>query len=204
MNHYQQYVEDLKQTLDCLPWESIDQVVNLLHQARVEGRQVFVMGNGGSASTASHMACDLNKNTVAPHYPRFRVIALTDSMALFSACANDFSYEDVFVEQLANFLRAGDVVVAISASGNSPNVLKAVKMAQAHKAVTVGWSGYDGGKLAGLVDFPIVVQSDSIEQIEDVHLMLEHMVTAALRRISNEEMTILNTFKFNLQQLAAN
>lgn len=204
MNYYEQYVIGVKRTLDCLPWESINQVVNLLHQARLDGRQVFVMGNGGSASTASHMACDLNKNTVAPGHPRFRVMALTDSMAFFSACANDFSYEDVFAEQLTNFVREGDIVVAISASGNSPNVLKAVKLAHSHKAITVGWSGYDGGKLAGLVDLPVVVPSHSIEQIEDIHLMLEHMITAALRDVAHDNLTIRKDYRFSLQPVGAN
>ena len=204
MNYYEKYVGGIKQTLDCLPWESIQHVVNLLHQARVDGRQVFVMGNGGSASTASHMACDLNKNTVAPDYPRFRVIALTDSMALFSACANDFSYEDVFAEQLINFIREGDIVVAISASGNSPNILKAVKLARMHKAITVGWSGYDGGKLAGLVDIPVVVPSHSIEQIEDIHLILEHMITAALRDFAQDNLVIRQDYLFGLQAVGAN
>ncbi|MCX6044211.1 MAG: SIS domain-containing protein [Chloroflexi bacterium] len=203
MNYYKQYVVDIKQTLDGLPWESIQEIVYLLHQARLSGKQVFVMGNGGSASTASHMACDLNKNTVAPNHPRFRVMALTDSMALFSACANDFSYEDVFAEQLENFVREGDVVVAISASGNSPNVLKAVKLARAHKAITIGWSGYDGGKLAGLVDFPVVVPSQSIEQIEDIHLMLEHMITVALRNKATEPVALNGDYIFGLQRVEA-
>ncbi|CAN5742451.1 SIS domain-containing protein [soil metagenome] len=203
MNYYKQYVVDIKQTLDGLPWESIQHIVHLLHQARMTDKQVFVMGNGGSASTASHMACDLNKNTVASNHPRFRVMALTDSMALFSACANDFSYEDVFAEQLENFVREGDIVVAISASGNSPNVLKAVKLARAHKAITIGWSGYDGGKLAGLVDFPVVIPSQSIEQIEDIHLMLEHMITVALRNKANAQAPINGDYIFGRQRVEA-
>ena len=204
MTYYEQYVGGIKQTLDALPWAAVHDVVNLLHQARLAGKQIFVMGNGGSASTASHLACDLNKNTVAPNYPRFRVISLTDNMAFFSACANDFSYEDVFAEQLANFVREDDIVIAISSSGNSPNVLKAVKLARAHKAITVGWSGYDGGKLAGLVDIPIVVASHSIEQIEDIHLMLEHMITAALRNAAHDNLMILKDYQFGLQPLGAN
>ncbi len=203
MNYYKQYVVDIKQTLDSLPWESIHHIVHLLHQARLDGKQVFVMGNGGSASTASHMACDLNKNTVAPNHPRFRVMALTDSMALFSACANDFSYEDAFAEQLENFVREGDIVVAISASGNSPNVLKAVKRASSHKAITIGWSGYDGGKLAALVDFSVVIPSQSIEQIEDIHLMLEHMITVALRNKAMDTVAINGDYIFGLQRLEA-
>lgn len=186
MHFFKEYASDLQRSLTNLPWEQIDEVVHLLHQARVDGKQIFVMGNGGSAATATHMACDLNKNTVAPAYPRFRVIALTDNISALSAWANDSSYEDVFSEQLANFVQEGDVVLAISASGNSNNVLKAIQFAQAQKAITVGWSGYDGGKLASMVDLPVVVRNHSIEQIEDIHLILQHMVTAALRTIALE------------------
>lgn len=187
MQFYQQYAADVKRTLDHLPWSTIDQIVQLLHEARLKGQRVFVAGNGGSASTASHMACDLNKNTVAPGIPRFRVIALTDSMALFSACANDCGYENVFAEQLANFVQPGDVLVAISASGNSQNVLNAVELARANQATTIGWSGYEGGKLAEQVDISVVVPNHCIEQIEDFHLMLEHIVTSALRQRALED-----------------
>ncbi|MDQ3248612.1 MAG: hypothetical protein M3Q45_05320, partial [Chloroflexota bacterium] len=101
------------------------------------------------------------------------------------------------------FIQTGDVVVAISASGNSPNVLKAIKLARLHKAVTIGWSGYDGGKLAALVDVPVIVPSHSIEQIEDIHLILEHMVTAALRRSTGELMPLRGDFHFYGQRIGA-
>ena len=103
-------------------------------------------------------------------------------MAFFSACANDYGYETVFAEQLANFLQPDDVVLAISASGNSANVLKAIQLARSCGAFTIGWSGYQGGKLAKLVDLSLVISSESIEQIEDMHLMVAHMVTVALRK----------------------
>jgi len=192
MQFYEQYATAIKQTLDQLPWRAIDTMVELLHDARLKRQQVFVVGNGGSASTASHMACDLNKNTVAPAVPRFRVMALTDSMALFSACANDCGYEQVFAEQLANFVGPDDVLVAISASGNSQNVLNAVELARNSGATTIGWSGYAGGKLAHMVDVPIVVPNHCIEQIEDLHLMLEHIVTTALRERAQNAVAIEN------------
>lgn len=182
MNFFQEYTIELKRTLDNLPWEKLQEVVNVIHRARVEGRQVFIMGNGGSASTATHMACDIGKNTAFPGYPRVRAISLNDNMAFFSALANDNGYESVFAEQLLNLVRPGDVVVAISASGNSPNILKAVETAKEHNAYTIGWSGYEGGKLSKLADLSIVVHNNCIEQIEDIHLMLEHMVVQALRR----------------------
>jgi D-sedoheptulose 7-phosphate isomerase len=182
----QEYVVDLKHLLDLLPFEQLTNLVDRLHTARVAGKQIFVLGNGGSASTATHLACDLGKNTVTANLPRFRVLALTDNMAAFSAIANDLGYENVFAEQLANFIDADDLVIAISASGNSPNVLKAVNLAREHMAFTIGWSGFDGGKLAGLVDLPIIVRSHSMEQIEDLHLMLAHMVTVSARHAGEQ------------------
>ncbi len=182
MDEYKHYVFEIKETLDNLPWGAIRDTINLLHHARLMGKQVFIMGNGGSAATASHMACDLGKNTVVPNRPRFRVMALTDNMPLFSAYANDHGYENVFAEQLASFVRRGDIVIAISTSGNSPNVLKAIELAREVGAITIGWTGYDGGMLSTVVDIPVIVPNHCAEQIEDIHLMLEHLVTTALRR----------------------
>lgn len=182
MNFFQEYTGELKRTLDNLPFDKLQQVVDVLHKARIEGRQVFIMGNGGSASTATHMACDIGKNTATPGYPRMRAIALNDNMAFFSALANDNGYENVFSEQLLNLVQPGDIVLAISASGNSPNVLKAIETAKEHNAFTIGWSGYEGGKLSKLADLSIVVHNHCIEQVEDIHLMLEHMIVHGLRR----------------------
>ena len=182
VEQYRTYVDNLKRTLDALPLELIEATVEQIHLARVNQRQVFIMGNGGSAATASHFACDLGKNTVMAGFPRLRVQSLNDNMAFFSACANDYGYDTVFAEQLTNFIQPEDVVLAISASGNSANVLKAVQVARAGGAFTIGWSGYQGGKLAKMVDLPIVIPSDSIEQIEDIHLMMAHMVTVSVRK----------------------
>ncbi len=182
MELYQQYIQELQTALDQLPWVAIKHMVDVLHRARLANRQVFIVGNGGSASTASHMACDLGKNTAMPGWPRFRVMALTDNMATFSALANDYGYENVFAEQLRNFLRPRDVLIAISTSGNSENVLQAVKLANERDAVTIGWTGNEGGRLAPMVDISIAVRGRCIEQIEDIHLILEHMATVALLR----------------------
>ena len=130
MRNYQQYARDLCHSLDNIPWDDIDTIVGVLHTARLNGNHIFVMGNGGSAATALHLACDLGKNTDMPNVPRMRVMSLTDNMALFSAHANDNTYENVFAEQIANFARQGDVAIAISASGNSPNVLNGIARAK--------------------------------------------------------------------------
>ena len=179
---YTEYVAQLKRTLDRMPWERLEQIVDLLDAARLAGHQVFIFGNGGSASTASHMACDLGKNTVMPGTPRLRTLSLNDNMALFSALGNDYGYENVFVEQLHNLVDTGDVVIAISASGNSPNVIKAVTLAAERGATTVGFCGFNGGKLAKIVDLAIVADNDCIEQVEDIHVILEHMITSAMRQ----------------------
>jgi D-sedoheptulose 7-phosphate isomerase len=198
------YVVNLKALFERLPLALIDETVKRLHKARLAGQRVFILGNGGSASTATHLACDLGKNTVSAHFPRFRVMALTDNLAVFSAIANDLGYEHVFAEQLANFVQAGDVVIAISASGNSANVLKAVELAHQQGAFTVGWSGFNGGQLAHLVDLPIVVESQSMEQIEDVHLMLAHMVTVALRQATPQPIITERAVRLTLDGYHAN
>lgn len=179
---YTDYVADLKRTLDKMPWTRVEEIVEVLDAARLAGHQVFIFGNGGSASTASHMACDLGKNTVMPGTPRLRTLSLNDNMALFSALGNDYGYENVFVEQLHNLVDAGDVVIAISASGNSPNVLKAVTLATERGATTIGLCGYAGGKLAKIVNYAVVAENNCIEQVEDIHVILEHMITSAMRQ----------------------
>jgi D-sedoheptulose 7-phosphate isomerase len=119
MNPVTRYIRQLQTTLDELPVEQIERVIDILYEARLSGKQVFIMGNGGSASTASHFVCDLAKNTRYPGWPHFRVIGLTDNMALFSALANDDGYENVFAQQLESLVRPGDIVIGISTSGNS-------------------------------------------------------------------------------------
>lgn len=175
------YFDEMKTVLDHIDREPIRQAIDVLHQARLDGRQIFIMGNGGSASTASHMVCDLAKNTRHADWPHYKVIGLADNMAILSAYGNDDGYDNVFRLQLANLLNPGDVVVAISTSGNSPNVLRAVELANEVGATVIGMTGFGAGKLGGLVDVHLHVPSDCIEQVEDIHLMLEHLITKALR-----------------------
>lgn len=176
------YSAGIQKTLDHMPWSSVDEFVGALIDTWEAGHLVIVMGNGGSASTASHMACDLGKNTAQPGLPRLRAIALNDNMAAFSAYANDLGYESVFAEQVQMLAHEGDLVVAISTSGNSPNVLRAVETAKAMHVRTIGLCGYAGGRLANLVDVPIVAPNHCVEQIEDIHMVLTHMVTVSVRR----------------------
>ena len=183
MNFIGNYLEDLRKTLAEVPQEPIAETIDVLHEARMAGRQVFILGNGGSASTASHFVCDLAKNARMQGWPHFRVIGLTDNMALITAYANDEGYENVFAEQLTNHVQPSDVVIAISTSGNSPNVLRAVNEANAMKATTIGFTGYEGGQLGNMVDINLCVPSNCVEQIEDIHLVFEHLICTALREL---------------------
>jgi D-sedoheptulose 7-phosphate isomerase len=181
MKQIRDYITILQSTLDQLPVKLIAEVIEVLLQARTQGNQVFIMGNGGSASTATHFVCDLAKNTRREGFPHFRVIGLTDNMALFSAYANDEGYENVFSQQLANLIKPGDVVIGISASGNSKNVVNAMLEAQRYNATTIGFTGFDGGRLGQMVNINIHVKSDIIEHVEDIHLMLEHMIVKTIK-----------------------
>jgi D-sedoheptulose 7-phosphate isomerase len=174
------YCQGLKQALDAVSAEAVEEFVQLLERACQEGRQVFLMGNGGSGSTASHVACDLNKGTSLGRQKRFRAICLNDSLPTIMAYANDVSYEDIFVEPLKNFLHPGDIVIGLSGSGNSINVLKAIDYANQQGAFTVGLSGYDGGRLAHLARLPLVVPVHDMQKAEEVHLTIFHVAMQAL------------------------
>lgn len=181
MESITRYLDEVQGTLRALPLQQIDEVVNVLLSANYVGTTVFIAGNGGSASTASHFACDLAKGTITQGRPRFRVVSLTDNLPLMTAWSNDVAYEDVFAEQLCNLMNRGDVLVAFSGSGNSSNVLRAVELAHRVGGITIGLSGFDGGRLSDMVDVPVVVPCDCMEQIEDVHLVLCHLVCTVLR-----------------------
>ncbi|MBN1373630.1 MAG: SIS domain-containing protein [Anaerolineaceae bacterium] len=183
MDSIERYLDELRSALDGLPLETIDQVVNIIHEARVNGRQVFVMGNGGSASTATHFVCDLAKNTKNKGWPNIRAIGLTDNIAMITAYANDDGYDNMMVEQLANFVQPRDVVLGISTSGNSSNVVKAIELANHSGAITIGFTGRSGGKLSKVAQVNVSVNSDLVQQLEDAHMMLCHMVTNALNCI---------------------
>ena len=156
-------------------------IVPLLLQARTDGRTIFFFGNGGSASTASHFVVDIGKATVRGDGRRFRCIALVDNVESVTAWANDTDYSKVFSEQLKGLAHSGDVAIGISGSGNSPNVLEAARTARTLGLATVGLTGMGGGKLKDLVDVPVVVPSNSMQHIEDVHLLVCHLLTAYLR-----------------------
>jgi D-sedoheptulose 7-phosphate isomerase len=202
------YMDELKDLLGRVPQFPIQDVISILAHARFNNKQVIIMGNGGSAATASHFACDLGKGTLVSNLPRFRVIALTDNMPLFSALANDFGYDHAFSEQLQSLIQPGDVVIGISGSGNSPNVLNAIKSARDAQAITIALVGFDGGLLKDLVDVYIHVPSNCMEQVEDVHLILEHLICTCVRQIIEEsehtlpQAIVTEQWAWRLSQLA--
>ena len=177
------YINGLQLSLNELPADRIEKVINALHEARMNSRTIFIMGNGGSASTAAHFVCDLAKGTREEGWPMFKVIGLSDNMAIFSAYANDEGYENVFAQQLASFVEADDIVIGISASGNSVNVLNAIELGNKVGARTIGMTGFDGGQLRKMVDIDIHIPSDCIEHVEDIHLMLEHLICKAIKEM---------------------
>ena len=175
------HVEAVRVALSRIPMTDVARVVDAVRTAHVQDRHIYILGNGGSASTATHFACDLSKATVVKGRPRLRVTSLTDNVALLTALANDMSYEDVFAEPVRSLVNPGDLVIAISASGNSPNVLKAIHAAREQGAVTVGLVGCTGGRLIHLVDVCVHVQNHDYGVVEDCHLVLEHAITASIR-----------------------
>lgn len=174
------YFSRLAALIPALPYPQIDRMAARILQAFHEDRTVFVFGNGGSAASASHMMCDMNKGTIVPGQRRLKVLALTDNVPLMTAWANDSSYEQVFAEQLRNFARRGDVAFAISGSGNSANVLLALKAARELGAFTAGIAGYQGGKMKALCDLCAVVPSDNMQMIEDMHHAILHSMFAVV------------------------
>ncbi len=166
----------LSEALESIDLAAVEQAIQWLDEARVNRRNVFVCGNGGSASTASHLACDLNKGASYGRGLRFRVIPLTDSVATLTAYSNDVGYEAVFVEQFKNFAQPGDLLVAISGSGNSPNVLRVAEHARELGCRSVGLTGRDGGGLAKLVDLNLHVACPHMGRIEDGHFVICHML----------------------------
>ena len=176
------YLSRVSQLVAQLRGERLQRMVELMWQAHQRDRMIFAFGNGGSCAAASHFVEDLVKGvTPPPGQRRFRALALTESAALITAWANDTSYENVFAEQLRNFVRPGDAVLAISASGNSANVLRALELANSEGAVTLGFGGGDGGEMKELVREIVIVPSHSVQQIEDAHLVLCHLTYLCLR-----------------------
>lgn len=182
------YLDHLAELLKGLDTAKIAEFIELLETSRQQGRMIFFIGNGGSAATASHFANDIAIGTRTQGKP-FKAMSLCDNVPVMTAISNDDGYDEIFVQQLKLFLGKDDVVVAISASGNSPNVIKAVEHARENGATTVGLSGFDGGRLAELCDLDLHIATAKGEYgpVEDIHMVLDHLVGAYLRRRVTKE-----------------
>jgi D-sedoheptulose 7-phosphate isomerase len=181
------YLRDLRETLSNLSLDDIAEVAYVLFTAWSQEKTVFICGNGGSSATASHMANDLNKFTIVPTMKRFKALALTDNVPLMTAWGNDADYATIFTEQMLNFIKAGDILIVISCSGNSSNVLHAARIAREQGAVIIGFTGHEGGQLVPLVDYCVRVPNELIGPQEDVHLILNHVLVFTLRQLIMDE-----------------
>ena len=175
------YLKGLRTCLDEIADEDIIAIVDIIMKAYSDGRKVIFLGNGGSAATASHFARDISIGTAKEGKPRVRAISLTDNIVAITSLANDVGYNSIFKEQLIGQVDKGDVVIGISASGNSPNVLEAVKYARSAGAIIVGFIGFEGGKLIELSDKSIVLSCRDYGQVEDTHLVLDHIFTCLIK-----------------------
>lgn len=177
------YFSILERSAAGLARDQIDLIGGLLYRAYQDDKSTYLFGNGGSASLASHLCCDLTKGTwiQGSNQKRFRASALTDNLPILTAWANDSGYEDVFVEQLRGIIQPGDIAFAISCSGNSRNVLKALELAKEAGAITIGLAGFEGGSLTSLCDTALIVPSDNMQIIEDLHLAVAHCLFTLVR-----------------------
>lgn len=177
-----QYFEKLQSTITNINISELEICAKVLLKAYEDGKQIFICGNGGSASTASHFACDINKGVSYGLEKRFKVIPLTDSLSTITAYTNDVNYDIVFVEQLKNFYQEGDVLIGISGSGNSKNVLLAVEFVNQNKGITIGWTGFTGGKLKDISQYSVNANIEDMQISEDMHMVFTHLMMKTLRK----------------------
>jgi len=181
------YINELKGVLDGFDHACFERIITAILDAYEKEKYIFVMGNGGSAATASHFACDLNKGCCLDLARKFKMVCLSDNIPTLMALANDVSYDVVFEEQLKNFFRAGDLTIAISGSGNSENIIRAIRYAGLNGGRTIGLCGFSGGRLAELADIALIVNSNDMQKIEDVHVITVHMIMQAVYNALHEK-----------------
>jgi len=179
-NKISQYFDRLKNTIDKISKEDLNQLINILVNAKEDDKTIFIMGNGGSASTASHFCCDFNKGISFGQKKMFKFICLNDNIPTMMAYANDIGWEEIFVGPLKNFMQKGDLVIGISGSGNSGNVVKALEYANSSGAFTIGLTGYSGGKVKQICQHNVHIPVDDMQIAEDLHLVLDHCIMSIL------------------------
>ena len=177
-----EYLAELTTLLADFPHENFEKMIQAFMKSYEDGKNIFVMGNGGSGSTASHWTCDINKGCCLHLVKKFKMICLSDNIPTMMAYANDMSYDDIFVEPLKNFFQPDDLVIGISGSGNSQNVLNAIEYANQNGGRTVGLCGYEGGKLHDMVDIPLLAKINDMQKVEDVHMIIVHMSMQAISK----------------------
>lgn len=175
------YIADLKKYLDEISVQEVKTIANVIYEGYLKDKQIFIMGNGGSASTSSHFACDLSKSTAIVNKRRLRVHSLNDNISLMTALSNDIGYDKVFEEQLINHINSHDVVIGISASGNSKNILDAMDYSKQRGAITIGFIGFEGGSLYNKVDYKVLIRSMDYGIVESIHLALEHLICLSVK-----------------------
>lgn len=180
------YLKELKYVIDNFSVDILGEIINAIKDVYKQNKKIFIMGNGGSASTASHFACDINKGVGQRLKNPIKVICLNDNIPIMLAYANDLSFEDIFTEQLKNNIEGGDLVIAISTSGRSKNILKAINFANNCGAVTVGLTGGDGGLLAQLSKYALIIKSCDIQKIEDLHMIITHILMQVLPSVLSQ------------------
>jgi len=176
MSYAAKYLDALKQAIASINTADVDQVIEILAQAKEEGKTIFVIGNGGSAATSSHFVTDMAKGAYNDNMKNFAAISLCDNASIITALGNDFSYDDIFVGQLRAYFKPGDIVLAISASGNSPNVIKAVEYANRNHGFTIGLCGFKGGKLNQIARKSVYIPLEHYGLVEDSHIIVCHIV----------------------------
>ena len=176
------YYNNLSNAINKISVDEIENCAKVLIKAHKNNNNIFICGNGGSASTASHFACDINKGVSYGLEKRFKIIPLTDNFATITAYSNDLNYEMIFVEQIKNFFQEKDVLIAISGSGNSKNVIKAVEFVNQNNGISIGWTGYDGGKLKEITNFSINANYNDMQICEDMHMSLVHVLMKVIRK----------------------
>ncbi len=182
--HIDNYFVKLKETIDRISKDELNSLMNLLETARNNGSTVFIMGNGGSAATASHYVCDFNKGVSLNQEKKYRFICLNDNIPSMMAYGNDMSYEDIFVYPLKTYFRPGDIVIGISGSGNSRNVVKAIEYANENEGISVALTGYDGGRLKQISQYNVHIPVDDMQIAEDLHMVLDHCMMKILSNSS--------------------
>lgn len=192
-NFIMQYLSSIEGVLRDIDSERLEQIMDVVYDAYLDDRQIFLMGNGGGAATAMHFACDLNKTAIVPGRRRMRAVSLVDNTSLVTAWANDTHYTNIFGEQLINFARPGDVVIGFTASGMSVNIVNAVALANELGCTTVAFVGFDGGTVKAIAQHVLHIPSSSYQHIEDVHLLLCHVVSNALQERARDDEALAHT-----------